>query len=302
MTRVFPNLFIPGAAKSGTTSLHDLLNCHPDICMSMVKEPVFWNSSSYKNPKKIGWYNDLFEDHQAQILGESTTSYMYYPEFISAINEYYADPPKFIFILRNPIDRSYSHFWWMCGRGQENRSFRESLTADANREFEAYGYLPNYYYHFGLYGKWIKRFYDNFGQDQVKLITLENLVSDRTETLNSCFRFLGVKEMSSIPEISANETSKLKYPKLFHFINKTASGKYRYTKVAKYLMTRQRIEKIKKKLRDMPYFKSAEKLEYPEMSIDERKWVKHLYTEDVAQLKQLSRRDFNEWIDFNNKQ
>lgn len=299
MTRVFPNLFIPGAAKSGTTSLHDLLNCHPDICMSVVKEPVFWNSPSYNNPKKINWYNDLFEDRKAKILGESTTSYMYYPEFISAINKYFEVTPKFIFILRNPIDRCYSHYWWMTGRGQENRSFRDSLTADVNREFEAYGYLPNYYYHFGLYGKWIKRFYDNFGQDQVKLITLEHLIDERVKTLNSCFKFLGLNEMDTVPEISANTTAKLKYPKLFHFINKTAAGKYRYTKVAKYLISRQRIEKIKKKLREIPYFKTAEKLDYPEMSAEDRKWVRNLYIEDVALLKQISGLNFEEWTDFN---
>ena len=44
----------------------------------------------------------------------------------------------------------------------------------------------------------------------------------------------------------------------FHFINKTALGKYRYTKIAKYLISRQRIEALKQRLRNMPYFKSEE--------------------------------------------
>ena len=42
--KFYPNLFIPGAAKSGTTTLHELLDLHPDISMSSVKEPVFWNN------------------------------------------------------------------------------------------------------------------------------------------------------------------------------------------------------------------------------------------------------------------
>ena len=44
MEAIQPNLFIPGAAKSGTTSLHQLLDLHPDVTMSSTKEPVYWNS------------------------------------------------------------------------------------------------------------------------------------------------------------------------------------------------------------------------------------------------------------------
>ena len=42
-----PNFFIPGAAKSGTTSLHELLDTHPDISMSNEKEPVYWNNKLF---------------------------------------------------------------------------------------------------------------------------------------------------------------------------------------------------------------------------------------------------------------
>ena len=72
-----PNFFIPGAAKSGTTTLHDLLNTHPQISMSTNKEPVYWNNKSfekYDNFEK-NRYANLF-DENANIKGESTTSYM----------------------------------------------------------------------------------------------------------------------------------------------------------------------------------------------------------------------------------
>ena len=49
MVHFKPNLFIPGAAKSGTTTLHNLLNNHPDICMSSNKEPVYWNNADFDN-------------------------------------------------------------------------------------------------------------------------------------------------------------------------------------------------------------------------------------------------------------
>ena len=52
-SKFFPNLFIPGAAKSGTTTLHELLNLHPDISMSTLKEPVFWNNKKFEPYKTI---------------------------------------------------------------------------------------------------------------------------------------------------------------------------------------------------------------------------------------------------------
>ena len=48
-----PDFFIPGAAKSGTTSLHDLLNTHPDISMSKNKEPVYWNNKLFDQFKNF---------------------------------------------------------------------------------------------------------------------------------------------------------------------------------------------------------------------------------------------------------
>lgn len=299
MTHLFPNLFVPGAAKCGTTSLHDLLNCHPNICMSAVKEPVFWNSDGIHNVKRIHWYNQLFENSDAKILGESTTSYMYFPVFISNVKKLFPSSPKFIFILRNPIDRSYSHYWWLKGRSQENRTFSEAIKADLNRSLDRYSYLPDYYYHFGLYGKYIKKFIDAFGRESIKIITLEELQEDRLKVLNSCFTFLGIQTLSSIPDIRSNETVRLKYPKLFHFINKTASGKYRYTKIAKYLISRERIDRIKRKLKNMRYFKGSEKLEYDNLSLEERNWIKSIYEDDVKLLKQISGLSFEKWTDFN---
>ena len=73
-SKFFPNLFIPGAAKSGTTTLHELLNLHPDISMSKVKEPVFWNNKRFEKYKEEDWlkYKKLFIE-KSKICGESTT-------------------------------------------------------------------------------------------------------------------------------------------------------------------------------------------------------------------------------------
>ena len=81
-----PNFFIPGAAKSGTTTLHDMLNTHPEISMSSVKEPGYWKNKNFKDfgNTEIHNYQNLF-DNTKKFKGESSTAYMYYDSFISNI-------------------------------------------------------------------------------------------------------------------------------------------------------------------------------------------------------------------------
>lgn len=299
MTLFCPNFFIPGAAKSGTTTLHELFNQHPEICMSSIKEPVYWNLHNYAQEDKINWYKKLFENPDAKVVGESTTSYMYYDSFIQNIKQHYNYEPKFIFILRNPIDRCYSHYWWMVGRGQEDRSFEDSIQHDCNRSFEEYGYVPNYYYHFSLYGKWLSRFYDNFERDRIKIITLEELTRNRETVINECFKFLGLTELNTIPDFKKNKTQKLRHPQLFHFVNKMASGKYGFTKFAKYFISRESIYGIKYKLKQMKFINSGKVLAYDKICDEHRVWLRSMYKEDVAMLKTISGRSYNEWTDFN---
>lgn len=298
MKYVYPNLFIPGAAKSGTTSLHELLDLHPDICMSSIKEPVFWNSD-FKLPKRIKWYNSLFSNKEAAIIGESTTSYMYFPEFITNVKANFNFSPKFIFILRNPIDRCYSNYWYLVGRGQEKKSFRDSVLFDMNRVYENYNYVPDYYYHFGLYAKWLKNFYSNFEAESIKLITLENLIENRLTTLNDCYTFLGLKTLESIPPIEANKTDKLKYPKLYHFAKKSALGKYKYTRIAKYFIPSKQINLLKTKMKNLVFLQKRTAFNYPKISSKERLWLKNIYSEDIKELKKITGKDFSEWEDFN---
>lgn len=178
----FPNLFIPGAGKSGTSSLHELLNQHPDICMSSVKEPHFWTRPNFKDYTKedIDNYLKLFDKKEnAKYRGESSTGYMAFPRFINHIKKQYSNQPKFIFILKNPIDRCYSHYWWLKGMGSERKEFIKSVLFDIGIEPIHSSRLPeaNYknYFQFGLYGKWLGKFYANFENVNIKIITFESL-------------------------------------------------------------------------------------------------------------------------------
>ena len=102
---IMPNLFIAGAAKSGTSTLHDYLSLHPDINMSVNKEPnYFW-----RKDKGLKHYAKLYGDGRQRYLGESSTTYRVLPEVVDRIGETVSDP-RFIFIFRNPVDRAVSYY------------------------------------------------------------------------------------------------------------------------------------------------------------------------------------------------
>lgn len=302
MDHFLPNLFIPGAAKSGTSSLHELLDKHPDICMSSIKEAVYWDHDYLIqfNDKKKESYANLFLNKNAQVFGESTTSYMYYPKFIENLNLNYKVPPKFIFILRNPIDRCYSHYWWMHGLGLEKRLFEQAVEFDISRDLKPYTYYPDYYFNFGLYGKWLTFFYENFPKENIKIITLENLKQNRLETINECYLFLGLKELEELPEVVLNKTQKIKYPKLYHFNLKYLQNKLKLNKVLKQIVSENLANGIKTRLKNVDFLNYKQPLEYPNITSDQRKWLYSIYYEDVKILKKITNHDFNEWLDFKN--
>ena len=284
--KFLPNLFIPGAAKSGTTTLHELLNLHPEISMSKVKEPVFWNNKKFEKYIEQDWlnYKKLFVE-KSKICGESTTSYMYYNSFIENINKNYKKSPKFIFILRNPIDRYNSHFWWMKGLGLEKNKIKNVLNIESRINFEEYDYYPKNYFQFGLYSKWIQRFIDNFGLENIKVITLEKLISNRLDTINSCFDFLGLKKLESIPEKTSNKTTRIKYSFLYHFIRKSSIGKMNYTKIGKIFLSNKSIDRIKNKLKDIITNWKTEEFEYEPLQSEHRNHLKDAgYFSDVEKL------------------
>jgi len=300
MDHFLPNLFVPGAAKSGTTTLHEMLDFHPDICMSSVKEPVYWNNPEFINfnEEKKEWYHNLFRNKEVTIKGESTPSYMVYPDFIKNVKAHFTFTPKFIFILRNPIDRAYSHYWWMVGLGLEKNALEKAFIKDLKKPFGPYDYYPNHYYHFGLYAKWLAPFFNTFGIENIKIITLEKLIENRVKTLNGCFEFLELHSLENIPETIANKTHRLNFPKLFHLNKKIIQGRYKTPKYAKYFISKRGVEFIRARLRRLTILEKSNEFEYPKISPSQREWIKHYYLADFEKLLELTGLDFLEWQDF----
>ncbi len=182
-----PNFLIIGAAKSGTTSLYVYLMQHPEIYMSPVKETHFFSfdseSKMTKGPgdpihKAITDFNEyqaLFDgvtDEKA--IGEASTSYLYRPEAPGRIHKILPDA-KLIAILRNPADRAFSAYMHVVRDERETaKDFAEALSYEENRK--AAGWEPIWHFtSVGHYYEHLKRYYDLFHPDQIKVYLHEDL-------------------------------------------------------------------------------------------------------------------------------
>src|SRR5438309_7032494 len=188
-----PTFFIIGAAKAGTTSLHHYLDQHPEIQMSAIKEPHFFagpeNGLPFP-PERVadrGAYERLFDPRFA-VRGEASPSYTNFPRRSGVperIKELVPDA-KLIYLVRDPIERTLSHYQHAVAAGRETRSLQEALRGLAD---------PNCYLAcHSLYGRQLELYLRCFPGDDVRVVDQAELLRDRGATLRELFGFLGVDE------------------------------------------------------------------------------------------------------------
>tara|TARA_R110000850_G_scaffold150497_1_gene273266 strand:+ start:179757 stop:180680 length:924 start_codon:yes stop_codon:yes gene_type:complete len=299
------NLFIPGAAKSGTSSLHDLLNLHPEISMSKNKEPHFLTN------KKMTEYTSAETDHYLSIFdqekpykyyGESSTGYFYFSLFIENLKSLKDHNPKFIFILRNPIDRTYSHYCYVKSLGSEDDTFKDAVLKNHQKEPKSEDLLPELiiknYYQYSLYGKWLQKFYNTFDKSQIKIILFEDFKENQLQTLNECFDFLNVSGLDKVPETESNVTVKTRFPKFYKKLRVLTLSKNRFRDVVKHFFPKSFRRKYKKNISEAFLNLTKTKERYPKLSEQERDWLYQLFKDDVVLLKKTTGLDFKKWEEF----
>ncbi|WPP53203.1 sulfotransferase family protein [Catalinimonas niigatensis] len=300
----WPNLFVPGAGKSGTSSLHDYLNQHPDIWMSIEKEPVFFDRlERYKSIKSRKHYLSLFAKGKDKLYrGESSTNYMVSEDAALRI-EGTLNNPKFIFILRNPIDRAFSHYNWLKGRGFESRSFQKAFL-DSYQQFEnkREKLYPSYYSE-GLYATWIGNYIRIFEKENIHLTLTENLKSDTLNTLNGCFAFLGLPPLEHIKNLHKNESVLLKDASFYRKMTILLSeeGDNFIKDIYRFIFPDSiRIYLRRHLVNGLDFFKDnmISHLPIPVMDKELRAWVKNFYTEEVVRLGKITSLDCYPWKDF----
>ncbi len=215
-----PNFLIIGAAKSGTTSLHQYLKQHPQIYVSPQKEPEFFaldgRDLNFSGPEgrepvtrriqrecatNIEKYRALFDGASGEMaIGEASPWYLYSAQAPNRIKHYIPEV-RLIAILRNPVERAYSLFTYHRMRGYEPLSdFSQALRAEDDRKRNNWEWWW-YYKDHGFYYAQLKRYFDAFDQDQIRVYLYEDLESDRVRFAQSVYRFLAVDD-SVVPDVS----------------------------------------------------------------------------------------------------
>lgn len=189
-TTQWPNLFVVGVMRGGTTTLSGYLERHPEIFMSPVKEPHFFTKAGamlaprYATEKA---YLGLFAGASERIRGEASASYFTDGDSPAAIKRVSPDT-KILVILRDPVERAHSHYWHAVGNRRETRTFAEAVRD------ELAGLRPDgaeTYVKRGFYSEPLRRYLDHFG-DNVHVLFLEELSREPTATMREVFAFLGV--------------------------------------------------------------------------------------------------------------
>ena len=210
-----PDFLIIGAAKAGTTSLHALLAQHPGIFMSNPKEPEFFaRDDRYSNG--IQSYSDIFSGAApGQICGEASTIYSlnkFFPKTPQRIASHLPNV-KFIYMLRNPIDRAYSYYLQIVknrqnatGENRVRRSFEECIFPDlfpdrasAEDFFATFDChlpdSPDLFLAGSRYADQISAYSEHFPTDRFLFLLFEDFVADQKLAIQQVLSFLGQSPM-----------------------------------------------------------------------------------------------------------
>lgn len=187
-----PDFVIIGAQKGGTSFLYHLLTRHPLVEPAARKELHFFDHPEYFD-HGAEWYRRCFprlsaEDGQRSITGEATPYYLFDPPVAKRMAEI-VPKARLIALLRNPIDRAFSHYQMQVKRGTEPRTFEEAI------EQQDSSYMSR-----GIYVDQLLRWFEFFGKEQMLILKSEDFFERPVETLKVVLTFLDLPDWQ--PEAS----------------------------------------------------------------------------------------------------
>lgn len=279
-----PNFFILGAPKCGTTSLAAWLSEHPQVFISSVKEPLFFNFDyGQRRYYSLASYEKLFwgatEKHIA--VGEASTGYLYSRTAVPAILNY-ADNARFIVMVRNPATMAHARHEQLVFDGDEpEKDFDRAWDLQAVRRYGAEtpaGVDPQMLLYGDIcrVGAQLARLFELVPQERVLIVRLEDVISDPGREYNRVLIFLGLQgdQRDSFPAINA--AKERRFPRLWQsirWVNRTlrAIG----------------VPQIRLGLTAFVYHRSRKERSRHPMSEATRKRLDAYFADDVRLLEQL---------------
>jgi hypothetical protein len=289
-----PDFIIVGAPKAGTTSLYHYLNANLSVFMTEPKEVNFFSYVQLEKQnlfysdfkvKTDAAYKALFsKGDKNQVKGEASVSYLFYPDVAKSIYEYNPEC-KIIMVLRDPIERGYSHYLMDLKLGLVDLPYEDIVFKRGDHK--NMGLYYQQYVELGLYAKQVKRYLDVFPREQIKIYTQEQLKADTPSVVSDLFGFLGLQKSNYTDTgISHNQFS---MPR---------------NKVIAWVYSRVRLRKLLSSV--FPYkartfintylFKKGRK---PAMATNIRSRLVKIYREDMLFLNELIEQDVSSWSNTN---
>jgi len=275
----WPNFFIVGAARAGTTSLYEYLKKNPEIYMSTIKEPNYFSPNL--NPSLLIMkpirdkekYLALFKNVKNETaIGEASPNYLWDPMAPQLISKV-VPSAKIIMILRDPVERAFSHYLMHLSNGTETRSFR-SVIDDAIRP-TTNDYIRRIV-EAGFYSKQIQQYKKYFTSNQMKIFIFEEFMQDIKKYVKDIMKFLNVNEY--IPnniEIKYNQYS-IPRGEISSNVLRSETAKQLGQKILSQPVGTFLIKKVLNK-----------KVDKPEMSKQDRMFLEGIYQSDSLELQKI---------------
>jgi len=285
------DFFIVGAPKAGTTSLYHYLDEHPQLEMSLQKEPDYFSDKAiqgqglYYSKNRIDTeekYNGLFNTQKKDVIfGEGSVSYLFYPTVAQDI-KVYNPMAKIIIMLRNPIERAFSHYLMDYRLGLVSDSFEDIINKKSKHKNAHLFYQQ--YIKVGEYAAQLKRYCDIFDKKSILLIDYEDFKNDVTGTVNSAYSFLNISADFSVDINKKYNTFTMPKNKLIRFV-------YSFV-IIRNILSFIFPKNIIKAVRLILFTKDKK----PKLLEETRNQLKHYFSNDVRLLGNLIGKDYSKWI------
>jgi hypothetical protein len=204
--RGLPSALVIGAQRSGTTSIFNYLVQHPDVLPPLGKEIHYFDFHYHRG---VRFYRGRFPySHrlrQGTLSLDATPYYLVHPLVPQRAAQLLPDA-KLIALLRNPIERAFSHYQHEVRGGRESLSFVEALDKEPERlkgEEERLRAEPNYYSwnhhrysytHRGLYVQQLRRWVEHYPRSQLLILQSESLYRNPAAAMARVHQFLGLRD------------------------------------------------------------------------------------------------------------
>ena len=283
------DFFIVGAPKAATTSLYHYLDEHPEIEMSSKKEPDYFlgkpiqEQGIYYGKNRINTldkYESLFAQKEGAIYGEGSVSYLFYENVAEDIKKYNPNA-KIIIMLRNPIDRAFSHYLMDCRLGLVSDSFEDIINKKSKYKNAHLFYQQ--YIEVSEYAKQIQRYCNVFSTDNFLLIDYEDFKGDVSGTVDLVYDFLKVSTEFSADVNTKYNTFTMPKNKGIRFIYSFVILR----KILTFIFPKSLVENIKGLL-----FKADKK---PKLLEETRNQLKQFFSDDVRELGRVLGKDYSKW-------